>query len=71
MTAMDKCKSARHDSHWCDDGFPQDGTCFVGGEPVCCNEVICARLFPETGRPDLSRLDELRRAADQPGASQP
>jgi hypothetical protein len=57
-----ECSAARHDSHWCDSGFPQSGACFVpGGTPFCCNEALCARLFPETGKPDLSRLAELRR----------
>lgn len=62
---MSKCKSARHDSHWCDDGFPQNGACFVGGNmPICCNEAVCARLFPDTGKPDLSKLAMIRRVAD-------
>lgn len=60
-----ECSAARHDSHWCDNGFPQDGACFVpGGKSFCCREAVCARLFPETGKPDLSRLAELRKYSD-------
>jgi hypothetical protein len=62
---MKECSAARHDSHWCDNGFPQNGACFVpGGTSWCCSEVLCARLFPDTGKPDLSRLAEIRRASD-------
>jgi hypothetical protein len=56
------CSAARHDSHWCDNGFPQNGACFVpGGIPICCREAICERLWGwNGGKPDLSKLAEIR-----------
>ena len=36
----------------CRDGFPMTAPCFAGrGTPVCCNEAVCGRLYPETGEP--------------------
>jgi hypothetical protein len=47
------CSGWRPDRHFCAHGFPQNGACGTGsGLPVCCNEAVCARLFPETGKPE-------------------
>jgi len=36
----------------CKHGFPMMGPCWTGnGVPVCCNEKLCGRLYPETGKP--------------------
>lgn len=36
----------------CKHGFPMTGPCYgFAGVPVCCNENLCARLYPETGTP--------------------
>lgn len=37
----------------CRDGFPMTGPCWGlgGGLPICCNEKVCGRLYPETGEP--------------------
>lgn len=58
-----ECSAARHDSHWCNNGFPQNGACFVpGGTPFCCSEVQCDRLWGHNGgKPDLQRVAEIRR----------
>jgi hypothetical protein len=39
-------------AHRCKNGFPVQPACFDGvpGLPICCNEVVCARLYPEMGR---------------------
>lgn len=37
----------------CKNGFPQTGDCLgkTNSIPICCNEVICERLYPDTGTP--------------------
>jgi len=38
----------------CANGFPVNSGCvgIVGAVPVCCNERLCGRMYPETGKPD-------------------
>lgn len=42
----------------CANGFPVDAGCvgIVGAVPVCCKEWLCARLYPETGKPDRCEI---------------
>lgn len=59
---MNECSGWLPNQHWCKHGFPQNGACMApGGIPICCNEAVTARLWPETGKPDLAKLEQLRR----------
>lgn len=52
----------------CHNGFPQIlGACMgLGGTPVCCDENLCGRLYPETGKPPEHMLDLLAKAEPSP-----
>lgn len=42
----------------CANGFPVNAGCvgINGAVPICCNETICGRLYPETGKPQWCPL---------------
>lgn len=47
----------------CKNGFPQiTGACMGMGnnpKPVCLNGKLCARLYPETGKPELINRPDI------------
>lgn len=42
----------------CANGFPVNAGCVGIGDavPICCNERLCGRLYPDTGKPQWCPL---------------
>ena len=40
----------------CANGFPVNAGCVGIGVPFCCNERVCGRLYPDTGKPQWCPL---------------
>lgn len=53
--STDNCSAYRIDGRLerCANGFPTNAGCvgIEGAVPWCCNETLCARLWPDTGKP--------------------
>lgn len=62
MVDLKQCQSARnHARGLCKDGWPQGASCLGihAGVPVCCNETVAARIYPESGAPPQRILDKI------------